>query len=145
MNTWNSPEAVFYSCFVELLIPRCVRTDQNCYLSTRCDIPTWKYHIWMLFHFEKEKRGKTPHFMNICIIYIYGFIGIMDNLPFACTFNNTVLNNYRKFGISNFSSGRTLVDGWLNAYRKLTTTQKGSKIVSLRTQEQVKMSQPLAL
>lgn len=49
--------------------------------------------------------------MNICIIYIYGFIGIMDNLPFTCTFNNTVLNNYRKFGISNFSSGKTLVNG----------------------------------
>lgn len=49
-----------------------------------------------------------------------------------------MLNNYQKWGISSFPSGRTLVDGWLNAYRKFTIAPKGSKIISLRAQEQVR-------
>lgn len=45
---------------------------------------------------EEKERGKSPLYEYMYFICICGFIGIMDNLPFTHTFNNTVLNSYQK-------------------------------------------------
>lgn len=67
LKSWNFPGVMFYSFFAELLVSHCVRADQNCYSRIRCDIPAWKYHIGVQFHFGKEK----PSSLWIYVLYMH--------------------------------------------------------------------------
>lgn len=100
----------FYSSvsfFVELLIPCSVRTDQNCYIWAKYNIPIWKYQIWILFPLEKEKTNFSLNmhiyiYMDLLVLWI-SFPSLEHSILLYLTITENEIS-------STFSSKGTLVD-----------------------------------
>lgn len=96
-----------FSCFVELLIPCSVRTDQNCYIRAKYNIAIWKYQIWILFPLEKEKTNFSLNmhiyiYMDLLVLWI-SFPSLEHSILLYLTITENEIS-------STFSSKGTLVD-----------------------------------